>query len=125
MVTDRPSTPGVLVADDDDLVRLVIRSVLERAGLHVTEAGTVNDAIDACVEGPFALAILDAHMPGGDLASSIEGMRQARPEIPILIISGDDAAPAQTVLPRTRFLSKPVDLTALTSQVGLLLASAS
>ncbi len=125
MVTDPPTTRDVLVADDDDLVRLIISRVLERAGLRVTEAETVNSAIDRCGEIPFALAILDAHMPGGDLATSIGGMRQVRPDLPILILTGDNAPPAEAALQRTTFLSKPVDLAALTAQVGLLLGQAS
>lgn len=125
MVTDRQANQRVLVADDDDLVRLVIRRVLERAGLDVTDADSVDAAIEACTECAFALAILDAHMPGGDLATTIEGMRRARPEIPILIISGDDVPPAQAALPRTAFLSKPIDLAALTTQIGLMIGTAS
>ena len=123
MVTERTTDPGVLVADDDDLVRLVIRRVLERAGHRVTEVGTVDAAIEACTASPFSLAILDAHMPGGDLTTSIAGIRNALPDIPILIISGDNATPAEADLPRTAFLSKPLEIASLTTVVGLLLGA--
>lgn len=105
------SRPGrrVLVADDDDLVRLVLRRALERQNLVVVESmsGTMTD--DAAGTA-LDLAIVDAHIPGSDLAERLTALRSGNPGIPLLVISGDATAPADPALPDFTFLSKPVNL---------------
>ena len=99
----------VLVADDDDLVRLVLRRAFERQSLVVIEAtsGTNTENIAGT---PLDLAIVDAHMPGSDLAECLAALRRGNPGIPLLVISGDATAPADPALPEFTFLSKPVNL---------------
>lgn len=111
----------ILVADDDDLVRLVVRRVLERAGHEVVDVATVPAAI-AAVDATIDLAVVDGHMPGGDLAQTLAGIRADR-TVPVLIISGDAVAPAEAAAAGTAFLSKPVGLDDLTAVVGMLLES--
>ena len=99
----------VLVADDDDLVRLVLRRALERHSLVVVEAmsGTTTEDVAGTA---LDLAIVDAHMPGSGLLACLTALRRGNPGIPLLVISGDATAPADPALPDFTFLSKPVNL---------------
>lgn len=110
----------VLVADDDDLVRLVLRRALERQELVVVEALTGTSTEDIAGT-PLDLAIVDAHMPGSDLASCLTTLRRNNPGIPLLVISGDATAPTDPSLPDFTFLSKPVNLHEFLSTVTELL----
>jgi CheY-like chemotaxis protein len=74
---DRPCPPGrrrsgfsldVLLAEDNEVNALLVRSVLESLGHRVTEARDGTSAIDAVTQGDkvFAAILLDLHMPGLD-----------------------------------------------------------
>ena len=56
----------VLVVDDDDLVRKVVRAVLEADDYEVVEAANGNIALDLIAERQPSLVILDVMMPGID-----------------------------------------------------------
>lgn len=112
----------ILVADDDHLVRLVVRRVLEHAGHEVVEADAVQAAVAFSEDPSVALAVVDAHMPGGDLAAMLGGLRAHR-ALPVLVISGDAEAPPEVVAPAMAFLTKPLSLEDLTRAVGALLGA--
>jgi len=54
----------VLVADDDQAIRLVLRHRLEAAGFAVEEASDSQSALDALRTGRFDVALVDIVMPG-------------------------------------------------------------
>jgi DNA-binding response OmpR family regulator len=56
----------VLVVDDDDLVRKVVRAVLEADDYQVLEAPSGQVALEMIVERKPRLVILDVMMPGID-----------------------------------------------------------
>jgi DNA-binding response OmpR family regulator len=56
----------VLVVDDDDLVRKVVRAVLEADDYEVLEAPNGQVALEMIVERKPKLVILDVMMPGID-----------------------------------------------------------
>jgi len=123
--TSDVSSPAlsVLVADDDDLVRLVLRRALERAGFTVSDAATCPAAIDAA-RSRVDLVLLDAHMPGGTLETTIAGVRDAAgPGIPILVLSGDARLPEHLAAPTVGYLAKPVQLDDLLAEIDRLLTS--
>lgn len=53
----------VLVADDDDATRLLVRTVLEHAGYAVVEARTGPETLAAAAAQPPDLILLDLSMP--------------------------------------------------------------
>ena len=115
--------PVVLVADDDALIRLVLRRALELNGYEVSEANDGNSAIPVAVQESIDIMILDARMPGPTLAQTFAELRRVRPELPVLILSGLAEAPPQAGEPKTAFLTKPVDTHMLLSTVAELLSS--
>ena len=86
--------PTLLIVDDNDIVREVLRASFETAGFEVqtlSSAFQVNAAISA--HRPD-LILLDVHMPAlrGDKAAAILGQRRFLEEIPIVLISDSDEA---------------------------------
>lgn len=80
----------VLYVDDDDVVRLVVERLLQRAGLHVVAVATAPAALDALAAAPvaFDLIVTDFNMPGSsglDLASEVARLY---PGLPVVITSG-------------------------------------
>lgn len=59
-----PERPCVLVVDDEDAVRRLIRKVLERAGYSVVEASNGLEALQRYQDGVFKLVVTDLDMPG-------------------------------------------------------------
>jgi DNA-binding response OmpR family regulator len=58
------SADRVLIVEDDDAVRLVLRLLLEDEGLVVAEAATGDRAIDEFHRQEFGVVLLDLRLPG-------------------------------------------------------------
>ena len=118
----------ILVADDERMLRRVISRVLKRAGHTVVEAENGQDAINKLKAEPdaFELAILDMNMPQVDGVVAAKTIFEIKPELPVLIASGDTK---EAVLERfdgrkpNGVLLKPFVPTELTSVVGSFLDS--
>jgi two-component system OmpR family response regulator len=116
-------TAAILIADDDPLVRAVLRMALTAQGHAVIEAAdaVAVSAVDAHV--PIAIAILDIHMPGGTVHDSLDALAARRPAPAVLLLSGDDR-PDATVLARVAGLArKPIELAELHTRVAALLSA--
>jgi two-component system, cell cycle sensor histidine kinase and response regulator CckA len=117
----------ILVVDDEEGIRTLVRKVLERQGFQVTEAES-GDAAVVLLErdgAPYDLLISDMMMPGIDGRSLANRISQMRPGIRILFISGytEDAEVQSGRLPAgTAFLPKPFPHSALIDAVNRLLA---
>jgi DNA-binding response OmpR family regulator len=77
----------VLVVDDDDAVRLLVRRALEREGLRVEEAPDAARALEAFEQTPWDLVVLDVSLP--DL-SGLDLLRRFRDigDVPVIMLSG-------------------------------------
>jgi CheY-like chemotaxis protein len=114
--------PAVVVADDDDAMRLLCRVNLELEGYRVLEAGS-GDELDRLLEGDpvVALLILDIHLGDRDGMDIARSLKKDRPEIPIAFLTGsgfysrDDADAVGDATIR-----KPFTLEELTETVGRL-----
>ena len=76
MHTPESATVTVLIADDDTLVRGVLRTALSRAGYRVIEARDGADVIAASAEHEPDLVVLDINMPGGSMQDTLGSLRQ-------------------------------------------------
>ena len=80
----------VLVVDDDETFRALMRSVLERAGFDVREAGSGNEAIAAAQLARPSLVLLDVGLPG---INGYEVLREFQDvigeDLPVIFVSGD------------------------------------
>jgi CheY-like chemotaxis protein len=117
----------ILVVDDEEGIRTLVRKVLERQGFQVLEAESGDVAIRLLERdgAPFDLLISDMMMPGVDGRTLATRVSQMRPGIRILFISGytEDADVQSGRLPAgTAFLPKPFPHSALVDAVNRLLA---
>jgi len=67
--------PRVLVVDDHEDTRLLLRQILEPRGFQVVQAADGRAAITACATARAHLAIIDLRMPGLDGAETIRRLR--------------------------------------------------
>lgn len=125
MVPLTGDTTRTLVVDDDELVRSVLHSALERLGHDVVEASDGEAAIEATTDGIFDLVIIDSRMPGLSLGETLAGIRATLdPHHPgILVISGAPVAVEVLEEHGAVYLAKPVDLREFLSAVRLAVAS--
>lgn len=88
-MTDNAAPVSILVVDDEDMIRSLLRLTLVRAGYEVTEAETGEEGIKIVREQKPDLVLLDVMMPGMDGFAVCEQIRQepAVSEIPIIMLS--------------------------------------
>jgi excisionase family DNA binding protein len=113
--------PVVLVVDDDDGVRSVVRANLELEGYAVREAASANEGLAALEEDPPDLILLDVMMPevdGWEMLRQIQE-RFGAGAVPVIVFSGqlEEQAVSQATSRGARgFLGKPFDLQQLVDQ---------
>ncbi len=87
MSTVTSDSRTILVVDDFDDTRLLLRTWLERRGFRVVEAANGLQAIDqADTESPD-LIIMDMQMPELDGLSATRRIRKSHDSVPILAVS--------------------------------------
>jgi len=109
---------SVLVVEDDEAIRALVRGVLESAGYDVRVAGTGEEAL----AGPDAdLLLTDILMPGMTGRELARHIHERSPRTRVIFISGytGDDAPLEE---RARFLAKPFTPSELLERVRELLA---
>jgi CheY-like chemotaxis protein len=118
----------ILVIDDDDAVRRMVRLSLERAGHQVAEARNGMEGAMLYRSRSFDLVITDVFMPEQDGIETIQELRGEYPSIRILAISGGGSAGLSGPLTDARLLgaddvlAKPFDAAHLVTAVEVLLS---
>lgn len=120
MTTPEGSTVSVLIADDDPLVRRVLRMALESQGYAVREAGDAQEVI-AVAHDRHDLVVLDINMPGGTVHDTLGGLRELHPDLPILVLSGESTPPDDLPATYSDYARKPIELDDLLARVRRLL----
>jgi DNA-binding response OmpR family regulator len=119
----------VLVADDDETVRSIVRDVLqERLAAHVVEVRDGYEAILWLQEQPCDLVLLDLRMPRVDGWGVLHWLKSARrtAATPVAVITALDAGRALAGIDRLpdAVFGKPFELDAFVATVAELLARA-
>ena len=83
--------PGelILLVEDNDNNRLLVRDVLKASGYRVAEAETAEEALQMAVQQQPALILMDIQLPG---MNGIEALRQLRADpatraIPVIAVT--------------------------------------
>lgn len=116
----------ILIADDNEDLRDMLRQFLESQGYRVLEAADGREAAETAVRERPALVIMDLGMPDMDGLSAVAEIRRhvPAPETEILIISAYDRLEYRTEAVAagcSGFIAKPVEPTALLKTIRLLL----
>src|SRR4030095_834923 len=109
--------PNVLLAEDDDAARHMLRAARERDGFDVVAVAGVVEALRRIAAESFDLLLSDLHMPhAGDGFTVISAMRHTHPHAVTLVLSGYpelDEALAAIRLQADEVLVKPIDIAEL------------
>ncbi|MBA5636080.1 EAL domain-containing protein [Duganella sp. LX20W] len=109
-----PKRGLVLVADDDPVMRLLMREMLDQVGLDTLEAEDGAQAL-ACYRGMAPdLVLLDVDMPAMDGYAVCRAIRagETQASVPIIMVTGSDDLEAVTLayeVGATDFVSKPIN----------------
>jgi CheY-like chemotaxis protein len=84
-----PQQPAsILVIDDDDAIRTIVRLCLERAGYSVTLATGRGPVLASLTKGQFDMIITDVLMPDIDGTEVIAAAKLHQPNAVVLAMSG-------------------------------------
>lgn len=134
--TARPAVPKespveglrVLVADDDELLRNVLKTGLARAGAQVTAVADGHTALSELGQSAYDVLLLDGWMPNGDATVVLERLaREDGP--PIVVLTGGEptAADGRTFLDlgAAAVVHKPIRIHELAVELARAVASRS
>ncbi len=115
-------TETVLLVEDEDSVRQLVRETLESRGYRVLEAANGADALTlaATHPDPIHLIITDVVMPGLNGHELVQQLKPTRPGLKVLYLSGyaQDAFPSTAAADSQKtFLQKPFTLQSLSRKV--------
>ncbi|MEO6338813.1 MAG: ATP-binding protein [Caulobacteraceae bacterium] len=122
-----PSLAGVriLLVDDDTQVRSVAGAILREAGCEVMEAATGFAALDLIDGGAqIDLALLDFAMPALNGGEAAQLLRDRRPGLPVILMSGYADAEALARVWTGPLLHKPFSASQLARLISQALAEA-
>lgn len=78
----------VLVVDDEEDIRILVRRALEREGYSVVVAADGAEALDIARAQPLDVVVLDLLMPGMDGPAVLGELRRIAEDAPVIILTG-------------------------------------
>lgn len=112
----------VLVVEDDNLIAQLFTEILHEVGYDVVVATDGQQGVARFAEQPdaFELVILDALLPKLDGLGCLQAIRQYKPQIPVLVVSGysEEVTSGELAAQATMFLQKPFTPEVLLSAVA-------
>jgi diguanylate cyclase len=124
-----PAAPIAIIADDEDLGRLLLAETAEASGLRPMSFDDGAAALNAALSHEVAIVLLDVDMPGMDGYAVCRRLR-AEPRfasVPIVMVTGHEDSAAITrafEAGATDFISKPVNWALLPRRLAYILRNA-
>jgi len=114
-----------LIVDDEPGIRNFLREVLTNASYEVLEAENGEEAIKQVAASNVDLVIMDLAMPKQEGLETIPLLRQLRPRLRIIVMSGKFASQlhAAELLGANASLAKPIQPAGLLDLVARVMAS--
>lgn len=116
----------VLIVEDDEPTRTLLRDVLEEEGYKTDSVNNGSEAFRKLVKESFDLIITDIRMPGLTGLDILPGMKKLHPDIPVIIITGIGSEEVQRkALERgaTVYLEKPLHIRELRTLIREIISS--
>lgn len=120
------SASTILLVDDDEVLRQVLRRVLTRDGYTVVEAGSVAEALTRARERRPALGLIDLRLPDGDGVEIAQELAKEGISFPLILVTAfplrlRDQPELGHIFQQV--LTKPLDLDELRQVIERALAS--
>ena len=118
--------PSVLIVDDDESIRVLLKKQMQADGYTVSTMDNGRDAITAAVESPPDVVLLDALMPatsGFEVAEVLKSTEATR-NVPIIMVTASkevDLVKKSFSSGCVLFLPKPFTAASLLSLLQLVL----
>jgi DNA-binding NtrC family response regulator len=112
--------PRILVVDDEDTIRKLLKSRLEREGQDVETACNAEEAEQAFTKGEVGVLVTDLKMPGKDGFALMTWAREKYPFVRVIVITGHgekEVAIKALRFGASDYLEKPFDLDELSHSV--------
>jgi DNA-binding response OmpR family regulator len=109
-------TVSVLIVDDEDILRNLLKSELEQYHYQVDTAESGETGMEKVMEKRFDLIILDIRMPGMDGLEVLKKIREQDLADKVIMLTGVDElkiARDSLQLGANDFLTKPYDIKTL------------
>lgn len=113
--------PTLLLVDDDDTFRAVLKRALEKRGYAVTGAGSVEDALPLAEANPPEYAVIDLKMQGASGLVLVQRLHELDPNTRIVMLTGyaSIATAVEAIkLGATQYLSKPANADEIVTAFG-------
>lgn len=115
----------ILVVDDEDEIRELIREFLERRGFRALAAASADAAWQFLETEKVSVILSDIRMPGASGLDLLRRVREGRPALPVVLMSAfadvtRDEARRQGA---AEFISKPFDPDRLVDLIRTLLGA--
>lgn len=114
----------ILIAEDEDVTRDLVRRALETDGHEVAVAGDGREALDLAEKQAYDLIVTDVDMPNMDGVALAEALIERNPRQRIILMSAiaDELSRARVMLGgHVRIMTKPVTLEAIRGEANELL----
>jgi len=111
----------VLLADDDDSVRLVLSKALSRAGHNVKATDNAQTLLKWAEAGQGDIILTDVMMGGQEVFTTLPAITEARPKVPIIVISANNTVNTALKAGQHKvfeYVPKPFDLEDITNAVS-------
>lgn len=83
------SKKKILVIDDEDFIREVVKDFLEMEDIQTDGAETSEQGLELITRNSYNLILLDRNLRKGKAEEVIEQIRKIDKDVPIIILTGD------------------------------------
>jgi putative two-component system response regulator len=80
--------PRVLCVDDEPVILQILRRLLEIQGFEPVTCADAAAAVASFDDGTFDVVLTDIHMPGMDGLALMQTLRDRRPDLPVVVVTG-------------------------------------
>jgi DNA-binding NtrC family response regulator len=111
----------VLIVDDDERIREILRRWLNAAGYQTIEAGDAERGLEILNEGQSDVVLCDVNMPGRGGLWLVQRAAETHPAVAIVLATGIEAVHPSITLGGNvvDYLIKPFERAAVLTAVGL------
>lgn len=100
----------VVIADDDETIRALLRMTLPEEGFDIAEAADGDEALERVAEGLPDLVLLDWKMPGHHGSLVLDELKARYPKLPVIVLTAEQQDHHRALAESLRadaFLTKP------------------